>query len=198
MGSSASWLAVRGKPRSAVLEWIGLAATGMFERVPESPVVGMELAGRWYVVRYDFFAGELEGFALQISPGCEVVLGRVDEAVMCSTASGWRNGCELWSVMHDSQQGPDHLQVRGSPPPEFPFIRDRLLREQARSQACDSSEDYLFDIPLVLAETITVFRYDETPEEASSPIFEVLQRQVRVIPGWGPDAILAALKNQQR
>src|SRR5262245_26751218 len=146
MGTSASWLAVRGKSRSAMLEWIGLSATGKFEQSPESPVVGIELHGGWYVVRYDFFAEELEGIALQISPGCEVVLGRLDDALLCSTAACWKNGCELWCVMHDARQGRDHLHVRGHLPPEFPAIRDRLQGEQSKSRACHLTEDHLFDI----------------------------------------------------
>lgn len=195
MGVAASWLAVRGRSRASVLHELCLAATGQFEEIPESPIVAVDLPGGWFIVLYNFFAGELDTIAMQLSIGCDVVMARMDENVLCSTASAWRDRCEIWSLMHDAQESHDHFQIRGTPPPEFAAIRQRLASKQLNSEATALPEDYLFDVPLALVDAMTGFRCDEPP--ADGVRFEVLQRHVPVGPAWGPDAILAAIKQQR-
>jgi hypothetical protein len=49
MGFSVSWLAVRGKPSTAVLSELGLRGTGEYEEVPDSPHFwGANLPDGWY------------------------------------------------------------------------------------------------------------------------------------------------------
>lgn len=195
MATSASWIAVRGKSDIAVLDLLGLARTGRFESVPESAFLGLDLPAGWFLVYYtDHFAGELDATAMQLSVGCEIVLGRMDEGRMCSMASGWKNACELWGVMHDAQHSRIHLQACGTPPPEFAVIRARRLAEQEAAGGNSADEDYVFEIPLELIESLTGFHYDEPPSGG----FEVLERHVRVVTSWGPNEILAALKNTRR
>src|SRR5436190_9557596 len=132
MGYSQSWLAVRGKPPAAVLETLGLRGTGAREEIAESSIVGAELPTSWYLV----VAGRsghrlMRDQTLQwLSAGCEVVTGDVEEHVMVSVATGWKDGRRVWSVTHDAQRDMEHLQTEGELPAAFTSIRDRLRSEQ--------------------------------------------------------------------
>ncbi len=81
---------------------------------------------------------------------------------MVSSVAGWKDGREVWSVTHDSEETPLHLDIRGEPPAGFAAIRDRLTRQQEE----DDGADFIFDIPVALAKEITGYRYDEKPEVA--------------------------------
>ena len=88
------WIRTAAKSDIAVLDLLGLARTGRFESVPESAFLGLDLPAGWFLVYYtDHFAGELDATAMQLSVGCEIVLGRMDEGRMCSMASGWKRTC---------------------------------------------------------------------------------------------------------
>src|SRR5437870_3552125 len=99
MGFSASWLAIRGKPSTTVLDELGLRGTGEYDRsaYPPDPW-GANLPGGWYLVfgnRCDFVdALPLE----QLSGGAEMITCAVEEHVMVSWAAGWNDGEIVWSV----------------------------------------------------------------------------------------------------
>lgn len=176
MGYAQSWLAVRGRSREAVLEALGLRATGEREEVAESPLAGAALPGGWYAV-----IANASGHALmrgdvlaRLSQGAEVVSVDVEEHVMVSQAEGWRDGVRFWSVMHDGQQGTDHLENSGTLPEGFAAVRDRLAAQQREAGGASADVDYLFDAPVELARGITGYRHDEDiPGHAAEP-FEVL------------------------
>ena len=89
---------------------------------------------------------------------------------MYSSATSWQRGRRLWSVEHDAQKALEDLDVQGDPPQEFAAIRDELFAKQT-----DESCDYIFDIPVELARTVTGYRHDRNiglPKDA----FEVLVR----------------------
>ena len=86
---------------------------------------------------------------------------------MVSTAAGWDDGRESWSVTHDAQVDLKHLEVRGEPPREFARIRDELFAKQTEDTC-----DYIFDIPVEVAAEVVGFRYDERQEVS----FNVLKR----------------------
>ena len=74
-----------------------------------------------------------------------------------------------WSVIHDCQKGKRHLDVQGEPPPEFTAIRDALLSKSK------PGVDYIFDIPVETAKSVTGYRHDEDVPGLSGDIFEVLE-----------------------
>ena len=157
MGASLSWFAICGKTPEAVLHDFGLKNAGKEYR--ETPFCGGPLPSGWYLVihgRHEFTNDE----ASRLSRGCEVIACFVDEHVMVSSASGWKDGSELWSVTHDAQENDDHLEVRGEPPAGFGAIRDRLIKQQEE----EGGADFIFDIPNSLAKEITGYHYDERPE----------------------------------
>jgi hypothetical protein len=105
------------------------------------------------------------------SSGCELVTCFVEEHVMVSRATGWKDGQLRWSVTHDAQKGLMHLDVQGAPPAEFADIRDRIVAEQA---ADDGACDYFFDIPVETARSAAGYRHDEDVPGLSGEVFEVL------------------------
>ena len=110
----------------------------------------------------------------RVSAGCEVVAADVEEHVMVSVAKGWNDGHELWSVTHDARRGTEHLEAFGELPAAYVSIRDRLRSEQTEAGGPDVEVDYIFDVPVQLAQNLTGYRHDEDMSEASDEPFEVL------------------------
>jgi hypothetical protein len=179
MGYSLSWLAVRGKAPEALLAQLGLTGTGTREDVQESEFVGAQLVNGWYVVVNDRDVRFIQDAVLaQVSAGCEAVTCFVEEHVMHSAATGWRNGEQMWAVQHDAQQGIDHLIEEGRPPAEVAAIRDT---QRAKQASAGRDVDYIFDVPIELAYALTRFRHDQDLGAAAvhAEPFEILEdRQV--------------------
>jgi hypothetical protein len=176
MGYSQSWLAVRGKPRPTVLDELGLRATGTREQIAESPIVGTELPTGWYLVVTDRSGHRLtrDSMLQKLSAGCEIVTGDVEEHVMVSVATGWMDGQKLWSVVHDGQRDMQHLDAQGDMPVAFANIRDGLRSEQQEAGGSKSDVDYIFDVPVELARTLTGYRHDTRISGADDRHFEIL------------------------
>jgi hypothetical protein len=81
-----------------------------------------------------------------------------EEHVMYSAASEWREGRETWSVVHSSEEARDHLAVKGTPPDGWTKIRDEFLGMQRGEPGGDV--DYVYEIPLTLAERVVGYRSD--------------------------------------
>jgi hypothetical protein len=112
----------------------------------------------------------------KLSLNCEVITCFVEEHVMVSSASAWQNGKELWSILHDAQNGIEHLETTGELPATFAAIRENLESEQAAAarQAATGKKgvgvDYIFDIPVSMAQALTNFRYDMIyPDRGDAP-----------------------------
>lgn len=156
MGASLSWFAVRGKAPDAVLQEFGLRNIG--KEYHKTPYGGGALPSGWFLVehgRHEFTDDEVQ----RLSRGCEVIACFVEEHVMVSRAAGWKNGEQIWSVTHDAQEGGDHLEVVGEPPAGFAAIRDRLTKKQEE----DGGADFIFNIPVDLAEEITGYSHESDP-----------------------------------
>jgi hypothetical protein len=156
MGASLSWFAVRGKTAEAVLQEFGLKNVG--REHCETPYCGGALPSGWYLVihgRHEFTNDEVR----RLSQRCEVIACFVEEHVMVSRASSWKDGVQLWSVTHDAQEGDAHLDAQGKLPAEFTAICDRLTKQQEE----EGGADFIFDIPVALARELVGYRHDETP-----------------------------------
>ena len=177
MGYSQSSLAVSGKSPDEVLSAIGLRSTGKRVELPESGYNGANLPNGWFLVIADRAESEIidEGVLRRLSIGCEVIACSVEEHVMVSEASGWKNGSRKWRVVHDPQRGMEHLEVEGEPPAVFTSIRDRLCEEQSAAGGSESDTDYYFDIPVELAMSFTGYRHDKDTPGLIENSFEVLE-----------------------
>ena len=176
MGFSFTSLAVRGGTRDAVLATLGLRGTNTHEEIPESDITGASLPSGWYLVTanrgYPAFAEDAT--LKRLSQTAEVVTCFVEEHVMCSAASMWADGREVWSVMHAADQGIEHLDTKGSLPPVFAPISERLRAEQAAASGKKAKVDHIFDIPVEMVAQLTGYRHDRVMSELGDRAFEVL------------------------
>lgn len=94
------------------------------------------------------------------------MIGVVLEHAMISYAGCWRGDRNVWQVRHDPSQGDEHLEAVGDLPSEFAGFRDVAMGKQ-QSQARTAGQwgiDYVFDVPLETAATITGYRHDRVLE----------------------------------
>jgi hypothetical protein len=180
MGYSLSWLAVRGKPPQAVRDELQFRATGEREEFPESDLSAVEMPNGWYLVvsqRSELVASVAVITRLSSSGG-EVVTCFVEEHVMFSGATRWKDGSKTWSVSHNSQNRRDHLDAQGDLPPGFSSIVADLKAKQHEADASKRRVDFIFDVPVALAHALVGYRYDRDVPGLSGAVFEVLSSTV--------------------
>jgi hypothetical protein len=98
----------------------------------------------------------------------------IEEHVMFSCASLWRDGREVWRVAHQGDETIDNLSATGDLPPELDGIRREFERRQAEEGGGAAEVDHIFEVPLELAKTLTGFKHDE-PEDGELPVYEELE-----------------------
>jgi len=172
MGFRLSWVAVRGKTREEIHQALAISATGVYEEFPESPCTGAVLADGSYLVVKDCGLYEDHKQLSKLSVKGEVIACFVHEGIMVSQAAEWRNGKKIWSVVHNSQKALGHLEAQGKLPPDYPALREQLEAKQA---ARVGGPDYIFDIPVELAKSLTGYRHDADVITADEKGFEVLE-----------------------
>jgi hypothetical protein len=161
MGASTSWIAVKGKPIAAVLENLGLRVADPQNPTEKSVAEGCVLSDGWYVIALKGYEHRFTRREIleRLSAGAEVVAGGVETHVMCSTATGWRDGQEVWWVEHDNDAAEMDLRTRGVMPNAFAGIRDKLTAEETEGGE-HSGVDYLFDVPVELTAALTGYDFD--------------------------------------
>ena len=177
MGASLSWLAVRGRPAAEVLADIHLHPTGVKGLDGESAYVGATTDAGWYLIVARGAEHRLVSSAVleRLSAGCELLTCTVEEHVMFSQATGWRDGRRLWAVSHRGEDGPEGVEAEGALPPEYPLIRDRLVAQQKAAGGSEAEVDFLFDIPASLAQWFVGYKHDEVNPAFEARGFEVLE-----------------------
>ncbi len=159
MGTSQSWVAFRGRPAEDVRAELRLRVAGTPEEAASSAFSGAQLPGGWSLLvvgRDERFVSD--ALLARLSRGCEAVACFVEEHVMVSQATGWRDGRKVWSVDHDSEVAVEHLAVTGEPPAELASIRQAAESQQRED---DGEVDYLFDVPPALAKALVGYHHDD-------------------------------------
>ena len=158
---------------------LNVRGTGRHEKIPEADIDGTHLPGGWYMVVSNHDGLELlDNYPQlrQLSEQAEVICCFVEEHVMFSAASYWKNGQQVWSVRHDAQKGIEHLDMEGDLPPFFAKVRDEQRSKQITAGGNTAGVDYIFEIPVKLAESTTGYRHDiSIPELAEFEILESIQ-----------------------
>ena len=182
MGFAISWIAVSGKKPQQVLEELGLSPTGEKEEFPESNFTCASLPGSWFLVFANEFGSSItsEKVLISLSAGCKLVSCQVEEHVMFSSAAYYSNGSQAWRIEHDAQQSIYHLFTAGSPPAQFDEAHAKLKQEQDNAGGADADVDYIFDVPIAVAQAVTSYRHDMDIEAADSEPFEVLRKVATV------------------
>ncbi|SRR6266481_2741589 len=176
MGYSLSWAAVKNGKPEAIHALLGLRATDVWENRPKSKTVGTNLPTGWYVVL--FKRKEVGDRTLtELSSIAEVVYCFVEDHVMFSRASGWKDGEFLWSVTHDCEKGGYHLEIKGDAPLSLKSIHAKLISKQDASGGEKADVDYIYDTPAELAKDLTGFRHDQDTPGMSKKPFQVLEKK---------------------
>ena len=179
MGVSLSWLAIKGSSAEAVLGELELRSTSKPAEAGRSPFVAATSDSGWYLVVANRCEHHIISapVAERLSVGCEVLTCTVEEHVMFSEATGWRDGHRLWSVTHrgDNEATKKTVSEAGTLPSEYSPIRDRFFRQQEAENAADAEVDFLFEIPVVLVQTFIGYKHDEASPAFETRGFELLE-----------------------
>jgi hypothetical protein len=167
MGYRISWLAVQGGDKRAVYDRLGLAPTGETGLAFDHPTTGSQLPSGWTIVGFNEMGHRLveDDEVKRLSAGWTVMACNLCETTMCSTATLWKDGEEVWSVFHFSNDGVDDLTAGGDFPPEFDTIEAHYRALQAKESAGDAEVDYMIEIPMALATHVTTFVHNEGPDD---------------------------------
>lgn len=177
MGFRISWLAFESVEKAALLEALDFKDTGEADEANESPFSAVQLRNGWSIIwSNDFEWAATQPIKLSF-PTKRIVSCQLHEGLMYSAVHGAEDGIELWSVIHDAQQSLHDLSVSGDPPEEFPAIKDGLFGEQEKEDAGSAEVDFVFDIPIELAASITGFRHDLWEIDGHRPDWTVIERK---------------------
>jgi hypothetical protein len=173
MGYAISWIAFRNQTSAQAAESLGLSPSGRLEQEPESTYCGVRLDSGWYVVVINEYRHKFvqEQTLQRLSVAADIVAVAIEEHVMWSSAEAWKNGNLLWRVTHASESGRRHLEEHGLFPGQYLAVKERLLAAQQREDDGAREVDYVFDVPLELAEAIVGFKHDRIINDR----FEVLK-----------------------
>lgn len=177
MGWSLSWAALKGGDVQTVCSLLNLRQTGNREGIAKSKIDGTALPTGWFVVVFN--RTEIKDATLEkLSQAGEVVSCFVEDHVMFSSASYWKDGQRLWRVSHTGEYGDVlNLETSGQLPAEFEAIRMKQFakQEQEATSAHDLKVDHVYDIPALLAKKATGFQHDDFGSGLSGDIFEVFE-----------------------
>jgi len=178
MGYSITWCAVREEGAPKLLEQLGLTPTGETEEFPESLVSTAELDTGWRVIWYNKYGCPFlrsEDLAV-ISDGQEVLMCLVEEHVMASSSELWSSGKRKWWISHEGENGPTGLSTDGELPACFAGIRSAMEQAQRAEGGEAAGVDYIFEIPLMVAQSLAGFKHDEVCPHITEEQFAVLSR----------------------
>jgi hypothetical protein len=177
MGWSLSWAALKAGNVQTVCAALGLRATGKREGIAKSKISGTALPTGWYVVVFN--RTEIKDKTLEkLSHAGEAVGCYVEDHVMFSSASAWKNCKRIWRVAHKGEEGDVlHLETSGDLPAEFESIRREVFAKQEKEPAepDDLKVDHVHELSAELAKKLTGFRHDQDNPGVPDDVFEVLK-----------------------
>ncbi len=177
MGFSIGWLATRGCDPQEVYAALGVKATGVRQAALSARAMGGPVAGGWHLVVMDHRHDLVEDSIMrELSRSGEAVASSIEEHVMCSISTSWKGGQRQWAVVHDSEKGRQYLEVQGDVPKSFAALRAGKEEEQRLAGGDEADVDYIFDIPLDLAQELAGFRHDVDNRGLELEVLEVTRR----------------------
>jgi hypothetical protein len=180
MGFNMSWIFVEGIDQDALYEALDLAPT---DELPDQhdlgtshvPLAGAALKSGWcavfakYALVMDATMGTNPPRLTRLPATSSTITCVVLEHAMVSYSSLWQGGRHTWQIRHDLSQGGEHLEASGDLPPEFAGFHDNAMcKRRAQEERRTPGEwrvDYVFEVPLDTAATITGYRHDRAVED---------------------------------
>ena len=171
MGFRISWLAKQASKGSLLTE-LGFSDTGVPDEANEAPFSVAELPTGWAVVWSNDASWANIALCEPLGWRSPVVSCWVNETTMVSMIN-YFDGDDYWFVGHDAAYD---RSIEGEVRPEFQDIVNRLSAEQAASEGSEPEAiDYMFDIPIEIAQRITGYRHDLWQFAWGSPFFTVVE-----------------------
>jgi hypothetical protein len=163
MGYAVTWCAVPERDAEDFLQRLRLSPTGEVEEIPESLVTSAKLATGWRIVWYnEYDCPFLTPTQLrELSKHHAVLVCLIEEHVMASSSEHWSGGKRDWWISHKGESGPKGLALDGRPPESFAAIKSQLEAQQLAEGGEDADVDYIFEIPLKVAQATVGFKHDE-------------------------------------
>ena len=96
---------------------------------------------------------------------------------MASSSEFWSGGKRHWWISHEGESGPKGLAVDGELPQCFSSIRSEMEEAQRAAGGDKADVDYIFEIPLRVAQSIVGFKHDEDCPHLTEEQFVVLSRE---------------------
>lgn len=114
------------------------------------------LPNGWHILMFERIeiTNKHDDLLRKLSMGDRLIACFVEEHVMYSAAVEWKDGVKIWTVTHPAPQ--TDTVTTGHLPPQYETISKALITKQKTLGDCD----YLFDVPVELAASITGFRHD--------------------------------------
>jgi len=161
MGVALSWIAARGLGKADMLGALGLVEVQADIEPSYVEHWMADLPSGWTLFQAkDFMFPKPERMAA-ISAAGEAIACSIEEHVMYSVVRGYVRGQAVWSVDHDGgKRGVYHLDVAGSPPPEFAVLRDKLKAKQDEEGGLDARADYMFELPAELSDALCGYAFE--------------------------------------
>ena len=177
MGFAISWCAVPESAADAFLDRAGLTDTGKTEEIPESLIAVARLDTGWRLLWYNKYGCPFLGEAQrrEHSRHHDLLYCLVEEHCMASSSEMWSGGSRKWWISHEGIDGPKGLDFSGDLPGDFQRIKTEMEETQKREGGDKAEVDYLFEIPLLVAKTITGFKHDEVCPHVVGDLFTVME-----------------------
>lgn len=139
--------------------------TGEFGECFDFQCSGATLKNGWTIIW-----SEQEKFfdppnAEALSKNFPLIVCWVNETIMHSRSMLFNDGKEQWMVLHEGDEDNFHIEYSGTPADDI----DALIADARSHQLADPGVDYLFDVPLLIAQRLCGFKHDEMMEE--EPVF---------------------------
>lgn len=96
---------------------------------------------------------------------------------MASSSELWSRGSRTWWISHEGIDGPKGLDFSGALPNEFQQIKSQMESAQKQEGGEKAHVDYLFDIPLLVAKSITGFKHDEVCPHLVGNEFKIMKKE---------------------
>jgi hypothetical protein len=178
MGFAISWCAVREDGADEFVKELGLSPTGETEEMPESLISTGKLDTGWRIVWYNKYGCPFlkRQDLSKLSANRDILLSLVEEHVMASSSELWANGKQQWWLSHEGENGPKGLAVEGTAPEVLAGLQKEMEDLQLAEGGEDAGVDYIFEIPLRVAQSIVGFKHDENPTHLVGGMFHVMSR----------------------
>lgn len=167
MGFSISWIAVKGLDKATIYGRMGLSPRGAVGDFVDGNIGAQALPEDWMLIVLDRVEHPLlaESRLQESSARCQVIACNIEEHVMFSSSEAWADGRRLWRIEHAGDVDIPNLRTFGDLPGNFASLERKYRDLQVAAGGDEAGVDYVFEIPLALAHSITGFKHDQTPFE---------------------------------